>query len=127
MTIIESKLLFDQNEVAGAIRKWFMDRNFDTEKEVTQSGITILAGKKGIFRTALCAARSFHIEVENVGGIARVKFSEDSWKTNLAANTAWFIATGGANLVLSAWSYKILHDFKNFVRELLCVEVNNVA
>jgi hypothetical protein len=119
MATISSPSLLDTREVAKAVKTWFDKREFETRAEQTADVIAVKARKKSTFRAVVAADRAIEVTVRHVGTETQVDVRQGSWKTNIVSNTVWFVATGGAGLLISGWSVVIQKDLENHIRQIM--------
>jgi phage anti-repressor protein len=119
VAIIESPVPVDSREVAKQVKAWFDERSFETKAEQSGDVIVVKARKKSTFRAIVAADRAIEVAVRNTEYATHVDVRQGSWKTNIVSNTVWFVATGGAGLLISGWSLVIQRDLESHIRGIL--------
>lgn len=116
MAIISCSSLLETREVARRVKSWLDERGFETRAEQAGEVIAVKARKKSGLRAVLAADRALEVAVRQTSSETQVDVRQGSWKTNVVSNTAWFVATGGAGLLISGWSVVIQKDLENHIR-----------
>jgi hypothetical protein len=119
MALLSSRVPLDTREVAKRIKDWLDKKGFETKAEISGDVYTVKARKASGLRAVVGADRALEVVVQVASGETQVDVRQGSWKTNIISNAAWFVATGGANLLISGWSVVIQKDLENFVRGVL--------
>lgn len=118
MSLITCNSLVDHREVARRIKTWLEAKSFETMALESNGSYVVKARKKGVFRSVVGADRALEVVVQQSDGQTQVDIRQGSWKTNVISNAAWFLVTGGANLLISGWSIVVQKDLEAFVRSV---------
>jgi hypothetical protein len=78
-----------------------------------------MAKKSGTVRVVFAACRALIVTASHSNGDTIIEIKQGSWSENLWSNAGWFLATGGANLAFTLWSYEVEREFKNYAKGVL--------
>jgi hypothetical protein len=116
MAEFKANRIIDLETIGSKVRKWFLEKKWTVKVHKESNMYGIEAEKKDKIRITFGACRALTFICWHESGYTRIKIKQGSWAENIASNFAWIVATGGANLAITAWSFVVQKQFEEFVK-----------
>lgn len=117
--LLEKTGKLDLTKLGEKLKLWFVERDWDVQSEPGVNTYTIKARKVDTLREIFGACRALVVTCYYEGNTTKVKIGQGSWTENILSNAGWLIATGGANLAFTFWSFEVEREFTSYAHDVL--------